>query len=171
MLEIRPLSLQDEQAFFDYQQALLVEDNPFLDVYIVKDFQAFLEKAALYTEQAPQEGMSRLTHFYGFYNGTIVGQVDCFWDSDKPVINELGHVGYKVARPYRRQGFAQELLQFARKAFAKRGEKQILLTVLEANRASRALLEKLGAVEEGLTAITYQSQEVTVARYWLKTGE
>ncbi|MGT2667166.1 GNAT family N-acetyltransferase [Streptococcus rifensis] len=171
MLDIRTIRLEDESAYREFQRLLQEENNPFVEVNEVDNFKEFVAKSQLLETKGLSDAMSRMSRYYAFEGNRLVGEVECFWDADKPIIQQLGQVGYKVLKDYRRQGVAHQLLVYAKNAFIQKKQKEVLVTVKEDNLVGRRFIEQEGGVFEGFSSVTYFEESITVARYWLRTGE
>lgn len=105
------------------------------------------------------------TLLYGFVGEDIVGTVSLRHTLNDYLRWRGGHIGYAVAPPFRRRGYAGEMfrqsLDFARNV----GLTRVMITCDDHNEASWRLLERAGAeLEEKF----YDDEEQSTARrYWL----
>lgn len=72
-----------------------------------------------------------------------------------------------VAKEYRKQGIAYQMLQHLLNEGERKGIKHFTLEVREGNVPARTLYEKLGFVCEGIRPNFYRNPEENAAIYWL----
>ena len=172
MLDFRKITLADEDAYREFEAAMLEDKkvNPHVEWWYVEDFPKFVSNSE--ASELKQEGQiwSTYTRYFAFLDEKIVGFVICFWEMDHPDCQTLGHVGYMVAPAFRRRGLATAFVKFALDQYRKKGITSILLATDQDNLASRGLLEKMGGQLVALEDIDYQGQKRQSARYRLATG-
>lgn len=77
-----------------------------------------------------------------------------------------GHIGYGVSPLHRGKGYATLMTKFALEFLKTRGEKNVLLTCDDTNKASAAVIEKCGGVLENI--VFDDNRQVYARRYWIK---
>jgi predicted acetyltransferase len=173
MLNFRKITLTDEEAYREFEAAMLEDKkvNPHVEWWYVEDFLKFVSNSE--ESEIKQEGQSwsTFTKYYAFLDEKIVGFVICFWEMEHPDCQILGHVGYMVAPAFRRQGLATAFVNFAQDRYREKGIPSLLLTNDQDNLASRGLIEKMGGQLMALEEIDYQGQKRQSARYRLDTGQ
>jgi predicted acetyltransferase len=111
------------------------------------------------------EGRVPHTMLYGFVDGKIVGRVSVRHELNEHLRRRGGHIGYSVAEPYRKNGYATEMTRQALAYCRTLGLKCLMVTCAEDNLASRKIIEKLGG---GLEDIFWDAEdEERACRYWI----
>ena len=105
------------------------------------------------------------TMLYAFIGARIVGRVNIRHTLNDYLRQRGGHVGYSVAPPYRRRGYATLMLRLALPVCRTLGLDAVMLTCDADNIASRKVIESNG----GVLAETFPDpQSQTLAcRYWI----
>lgn len=168
-MEIRKLKLSDQAAYRRFEADMLKDkqDNPFIELAYIED----LQKAILDNQHSEikQEGQTWSTYstYYAFVDGDIAGMIRCFWEADNPTVIDLGQLGYMISPKFRRQGIAQDLLDFSLKLFKEKGYNRISIVADEDNLPSRRLIEKMGGQLAEIAQISYFGKDMIAAKYWL----
>ncbi|HVX84266.1 MAG TPA: GNAT family N-acetyltransferase [Phycisphaerae bacterium] len=165
---LRPLTLADEAAFLrgyaDY-----AGENPAQYTFTWKPGMSFAEHVRQLDDHArginvpPQWVPS--TMLYAFVGARIIGRVSIRHSLNDYLRQHGGHVGYSVAPPYRRQGFATLMLRLALDPCRALGLEKIMLTCDDDNTASWKVIEKNG----GVLAETFRDKasHTLTRRYWI----
>lgn len=111
------------------------------------------------------EGRVPHTMLYGFVDGKIVGRVSVRHELNEKLRQRGGHIGYSVAEPYRKRGFATEMVRLGLDYCRGLGLKKIMVTCAEDNVPSRKIIEKHGGVLEDI--VWDAEDEETICRYWI----
>jgi len=111
LLKIRQLGPDDEQAFLEGLQAWQDED-PSWHTFIWTEGMSHKEHLQQLTDESlgqnlPEEKVPH-TMLYGFLDGVIVGRCSVRHELNDFLRNFGGHLGYGVAPPFRRRGFASQ---------------------------------------------------------------
>jgi predicted acetyltransferase len=105
------------------------------------------------------------TMFYGFIDEVIVGRLHIRHRLNEQLLRKGGHIGYAVAPPFRRKGYATEIMRQALPLCRQLRIERILVTCADDNTASWKIIEKFGGVLE--------NKEVDgedgglIRRYWI----
>ena len=100
-------------------------------------------------------------------NNHIIGMCNVRHELNELLFNLAGHIGYSVHPSYRRQGVATFMLSEALNYCDELKLKDVLVTCLESNIASKKTILKCGGIYE--KTIDYGQDQVE--RYWFKRGE
>ncbi|MFC4652205.1 GNAT family N-acetyltransferase [Lactococcus nasutitermitis] len=168
-LEIRQLELSDEGAFERYFAKW--ENEPIVNYHVRRfsDLESFADYLTAFerekTESNSYSGSTSTKYFSFLENGEIAGSIDCRWEIEKgDLLMTGGHIGYMVAPDCRRQGVASALLDFALGKYLETGIFRVMISALETNGASRAVIEKFGGVLENIV----DEDGENLCRYWIE---
>lgn len=173
-MQLRELTAGDEEAFFEglkhwdeAQRAWYTFDwRPGISY---AEMLATLRKNSQGIDL--RAGFVPSTMFYGFVtSGTggpdsIVGRVHVRHQLNDFLRTCGGNVGYAVAPPFRRRGYATEMFRQALPLCRERGLSRILVTCGDDNLASKAIIERFGGKLED-RRWDEKDQEM-VCRYWI----
>jgi RimJ/RimL family protein N-acetyltransferase len=146
-LILRNLRKSDAAHIVKYVGDLEIARNLLLvpHPYALKDARAYLALCAKLSRQRTQKKyrfaleLKSERHFIGFIG---IREIDAF--------NGTATLGYWLARPYHRQGLMSEALAAILKfAFTKLKLRRLNLTAFAENKASNALIKKMGFTFEG----------------------
>ncbi len=168
-LEIRQLSIRDEEAFFEGLNTFSDMDKScYASHYIPQmSFHQYLEiidKERLGIDLL--ENRVPATLLYAFLDGKIIGRVGIRHMLNDYLYNVGGHIGYVVATNYRGKGIAtlmlKEALNYSKNIL---NLERSLITCDDDNLASIKVIEKCGGILED----RYVSNDGTgiKRRYWI----
>jgi predicted acetyltransferase len=168
-LILRTLKLDDEAAFMRGYEAWQ-GDDPSWYSFEWKPGMNFGEHLENLQRQARGEGLApgrvASTMWYGFVGEEIVGRLHLRHALNESLRRRGGHIGYAVAPPFRRGGWAHEMLRQALPmAFAIVGD-DLLITCASDNTASRRVIERVGGQLEN--EIWDEVDEEMICRYWVR---
>lgn len=86
------------------------------------------------------------TTLYGFLDGVIVGRCSIRHELNEPLREVGGHLGYGVAPPYRKRGFATQLFAAGRQLLKNLGHDHCLMSCETDNFPSLKLIENAGGI-------------------------
>lgn len=136
-----------------------------------EDTRMFIPDEIFETEAIAAEVIEHLSHFYADKNGPLVYAI-CL--SDETVIGYVQAVpvrnawelGYQIAKPYRNQGYAREVVQMFLPWIMHELEiDQIDALCLAENKASAQVLRASGFSYLGQFNALYQGQEAVVEKF------
>lgn len=91
------------------------------------------------------EGRVPHTMMYGFLGDQIVGRVSLRHQLNQALARRGGHIGYAVAKKYRRRGFGGQFMAAALEFFRILKTKSVMITCADENEASWRIVERFGA--------------------------
>jgi predicted acetyltransferase len=94
----------------------------------------------------------------------VVGRTSIRYRLNDFLRHEGGHIGYCVLPPYRRRGFASEILRQSLEFLHERGVDPILITCDDDNVGSATVIERAGGVLEDLVE---NESGTPTRRYWI----
>lgn len=97
----------------------------------------------------------------------LVGRISIRYELNEFLTNFGGHLGYGVRPQFRRRGFATDMLQAGLLELQQQGIAEALVTCLDSNTASAAVIEKAGGTLEDKREYQHQLYR----RYWFKTDQ
>lgn len=105
------------------------------------------------------------TMLYGFVDGVIVGRCSVRHELNEGLRRRGGHVGYAVAPPFRRRGYAGEMLRQGLVVCAELGLPAVMLTCDDDNAGSWKTIERAGgALAE---RVWDEENAAWIRRYWI----
>ena len=167
-LILRELTDSDEAAFFEGLAQWSEADRSWY-TFAWEPGMSYLEmleilrKERLGIELRPD----RVQHsiLYGFVEDKIVGRVSVRHTLNEYLSFRGGHLGYSVAEPFRRRGYARAMVTQALAYCRTIGLNELLITCADSNVASYQLIEQFSARLEGVV-LDPQDQQ-SFRRYWL----
>ncbi|MBY5034018.1 GNAT family N-acetyltransferase [Streptococcus gallolyticus] len=168
-MDIRKLELADQEVYRAFEADMLAdkEHNPFVELTYIDDLPKAIREGQHSEEKQEGQTWSTYSTYYAFVNGEIAGLLRCFWEAENEAVVKLGQIGYMVRPKFRRQGFAMEMLAFAKDLYAQKGYEKVSIATSQDNFPSRCLIEKAGGQLESLSQFEYFGKKLQVAKYWL----
>lgn len=169
-LTLRSLTLADEAAF---REAFAAWDHAsgftFAHGYDpalpFADYVALLE-AWKRGERLP-EGYVPSTALNAFVGAQLVGRLSIRHELNEFLLRLGGHIGYGVVPPFRRQGYAKEMLRLSLPLARKLGISRALVTCDDDNPGSARTIEANGGVLENV--VPQGPGKPHKRRYWIQT--
>jgi predicted acetyltransferase len=166
-LRLRPLRLDDEQAFLAAHEEMLADGFSF-------GFQQPGESWADHVERIERErrgidlGDDRVpaTFLLAFVSGELVGRTSIRHELNDFLLREGGHVGYGVLAPYRRRGYATEILRQSLILCRAVGIDAVLVTCDDDNVGSAAVIERCAGELE--STVVPAAGGTPKRRYWIR---
>ena len=165
-LFLRPVHLDDEAVVRAAQDTMAAEAFPFAlafgeDVSFV-DYVARL--ARLQRGEPPLGRYVASTFLLAEVDGEVVGRSSIRHELNDFLRHEGGHIGYCVLPPFRRRGFATEILRQSLERIRALGVDPVLVTCDDDNVGSSTIIERAG----GLLEDTVENEAGTqTRRYWI----
>lgn len=166
-VRLRPLRLDDEDAAIAAHQAMLGDDFHFLTGWepggdwgrYVHSWDERSRSTTVDTDQVPG------TLLMAEVDGALVGRASVRFALNDWLAWHAGHIGYGVLHGYRRRGYASEILQQALVVVRAQGVDRVLVTCLDQNVASAAVIEGCGGVLERV--VPASDDDESFRRYWI----
>ncbi len=171
-LTLRQLNKQDEDAFFE---GLKEWDGEDLDWYTFswKPGMPFSEMITILENEFAGIDLlpGRVAHtmLYGFVEGKIVGRVSIRHSLNEHLRKRGGHIGYAVAKKFRKNGYATEMVRQALDHCRELKIPKLMVTCAEDNVPSCKIIERFdGKLED---KIWDDEDKEMIRRYWVSIEE
>jgi predicted acetyltransferase len=166
-LRLRPPGSDDEAAFRDACRVMAAEEFTFgLDLEPGMAWDAYLK--TLHDQRAglalPADRVPA-TFLVAEVAGEIVGRASIRHELNDVLAREGGHIGYCVLPPYRRRGYATEMLRQSLVIARANGVGRVLVICDDDNAGSRAVIEACGGQLASVAEIA--GHAAPVRRYWI----
>ncbi len=172
LLNVRPLTPDDEPAFFEGLRDWEAEDLSWY-TFVWKPGMSFSEMLHLLETERQgvhlPKGWVPADMLYGFLGGRIVGRVSIRHRLNAQLLKRGGHVGYAVSPLFRSKGIGYLLAKAALQRCKEIGLSEVLITCAEKNLASVKIIEKLGGADPERK--WDPEEEEWVHFYWVKANE
>jgi predicted acetyltransferase len=165
-LRLRPVRVEDEAVVRAAHETMAAEAFPFALAFGEDEtFAGYVERLARIERGEPPMGRYVESSFLlAEVDGVVVGRASIRYRLNDFLRHEGGHVGYCVLPPYRRRGYAGEILCLSLERLHARGVDRVLVTCDDANVGSATVIERAGGVLEGLVVNESGTQ---TRRYWI----
>jgi len=167
LLRLRPPRLGDEAAVRAAHQVMAAEGFIFgLGLEPATRWDTYLK--ALHDHRCGlnlAEGRVPATFLVADVAGVIVGRASIRHELNDRLKQEGGHVGYAVLPPYRRRGYATEMLRQSLVIARASGVDRVLLTCDDDNTGSIAVIERCGGQLDSVIRLGHSA--VPIRRYWI----
>ncbi|HRK06804.1 MAG TPA: GNAT family N-acetyltransferase [Pseudobdellovibrionaceae bacterium] len=168
-LTLRELAEDDEATFVRGYEAWR-DDDPSWHSFEWRPGVGFAQHLELLRSQSRGEGLApgrvASTMWYGFVNGEIIGRLHLRHELNESLRRRGGHIGYAVAPPFRRRGYALEMLRQALPHAFRITGSDLLITCAKDNLGSRKVVEAAGGELEG--EAWDEVDEEVICRYWIR---
>lgn len=150
LVQLRPPWPEDEAEFDAAHETMARESFAFgIGYEPTLDFSTYLaglELLAGATE--PIDGFVPGALLLGDVGGSIIGRISIRFMLNDFLASEGGHIGYCVLPPYRRRGYAVDMLRQGVGILRERGVERILITCDDDNVGSASVIKRCGGVYE-----------------------
>jgi predicted acetyltransferase len=167
-LILRQLNNQDESAFFE---GLKEWEGESLHWYTFswKPGMTFSEMLLILENEFAGIALAagRVPHsmLYGFVDGKIIGRVSIRHTLNEHLRIRGGHIGYAVAKPFRKEGYATEMLRQALDHCRELKIPKLMITCADDNIPSWKIIEKFnGKLDD---KIWDDEDKEMIRRYWI----
>lgn len=151
-MKLRKLSIEDGLDVYDLLQAIPAEENGYYNGahgLTYEEFKEWLIKMDGYDrgENMP-DWMVPSTEYWAEVDGTLVGNIRLRHYLTPALEEDGGHIGYAMAKAYRRKGYAKEMLKLLLPIAKEMGIERVLITPNTDNIASRKAVEANNGILE-----------------------
>ncbi len=167
-LILRQLGSQDEKAFFEGLKEWEGDDLSWY-TFSWKPGMPFSEMLTILEKEFAGIDMrpGRVPHsmLYGFVDGKIIGRVSVRHSLTESLRKRGGHIGYAVAKRFRKQGFATEMVRQALDHCRELKIPKLMITCADDNVPSWKVIEHFdGKLED---KIWDDEDHEMIRRYWI----
>lgn len=168
-LTLRQLTENDEEAFFEGMKEWEGE-SPAWYTFAWTEGMSYKEMLKILKDEAEGKNLkpNRVAHtmLYAFVDDKIIGRVSIRHELNEYLKHRGGHIGYAVAKRWRRKGYATEMLNKAIPYCKSIGLKELMITCADENEPSWKIIESAGGKLQD--KIWDEEDKETIRRYWLK---
>lgn len=168
-LQMRELNESDETAF----RAGLLDwagESPHWYSFIWHEGMAYPEMLELLRKEKAGIDLApgRVAHtmLYGFIDGEIIGRVSVRHCLNEYLRKRGGHIGYAVAKRFRRKGHATEMVRQALEYCRTLGIERVMVTCALDNTPSWKIIEHFGGKVED--EVWDEEDKEMIRRYWIE---
>jgi predicted acetyltransferase len=165
-VRLRPLLPGDEEPFRAAHEAMRADGFEFgLGLDGAASWTGYLDmhRAARRGRDLPP-GRVPATFLVADVDGEIVGRTSIRHELNEFLAREGGHIGYGVLHPYRRRGYATEILAQSLVIARAEGIDRVLVTCAEDNLGSIEVIERCGG---RFDSVIDGDDGVRTRRYWI----
>lgn len=150
--ELRPLSPQDGRDVYEFLQLLPAEEAGYGNSahgLTYEEFKTWLIQMDEYAHGIHMpDWMVPSTEYWFLVDDVIVGNIRLRHELNEGLRKNGGHIGYAIAAPYRKNGYAKAMLKAVLEEAKKLGLQEVMLTANCDNMASRKTIEANGGILE-----------------------
>jgi predicted acetyltransferase len=165
-LRLRPVQVADEVVVQAAHETMAAEGFVFSLAYgqddTFADYVARLER--IQRGDPPMGRFVESTFLLAEVDGAVVGRTSIRHRLNDFLRQEGGHIGYCVLPPYRRRGYATEILRQSLERIHALGVDAVLVTCDDDNVGSATVIERAGGVFEN---VVENESGTRTRRYWI----
>jgi predicted acetyltransferase len=169
-LRLRPVRISDEDVVLAAQSAMAEDGFVFaLGLEEGMPFEAYAELLERHRHGLDlPPGFVPGTFLLAEVDGQVVGRTSVRHELNDFLLREGGHIGYGVLPPYRRRGFATEILRQSLVVARAVGVDRVLVTCDDDNAGSVAVIEANGGrLDPDLPLVAGPGGATPKRRYWI----
>lgn len=163
--------LEDKKEFLNYVIEAFSNDEPEIPLSYDGHFEKWIEEVE--NERlgiSLKEGRVPSTTLFAIVDNEIVGTLSIRHNLNTPyVLNFVGHIGYNVRCSKRNRGYAKMMLRKGLEECKKMQIKEVLITCLESNIASRKVIESQGGIYQN--KIYYMPSDEYILRFIIQNSD
>ena len=166
MLQLRPVTVEDEAVVRAAHETMAAESFPFA-LALGEDvpFDEYVAVLARLDRGEPPLGRYVASTFLlAEVDGEVVGRTSIRHELNDFLRREGGHIGYCVLPPFRRRGYASEILRQSLERIWALGVDPVLVTCDDDNVGSATVIEAAGGVLED---VVDSEAGTPTRRYWI----
>jgi predicted acetyltransferase len=165
-LRLRPVRPTDEAVVRAADAAMAPDDFIFALGLAERPFRDWLQQLADEEAGRVPQGRVPCSFLLAEVDGEVVGRVSIRRELNDYLLAQGGHIGYGVLPPFRRRGYAGEILRQALIIARARGVERALVTCDDDNAASIATIEGAGGRPDPQWPLDV-GDSVPKRRYWI----
>jgi predicted acetyltransferase len=166
-LRLRPLRLEDEDAYRAAQDELLADGFTFGFIEAGESFADHVQRLQRQRRGVDLGDLVEATFLVAEVAGQIVGRTSIRHELNDYLAFHGGHVGYGVRPAFRRHGYATEILRQSLIIARSYGNDRVLVTCDDANVASALVIEACGGHLERVVAGDESDDGIPFRRHWI----
>jgi predicted acetyltransferase len=167
---LRSITKEDETCYLNYINLWENEDLiiPYTARLRGRTFNAFLcdlelSKKGLFN---PEHLVPDETYILVDQDEVIYGVLNLRLYLNERLFHYRGHIGYGIAKTYRKQGLGTLILQLGLMEAKKHGIDSVLITTNPENTGSKKVIKNCGGILENIVTLN----DEVIERYWVHTG-